>query len=205
MNVSATPIPVARANSRSAAAAPRARDAVAGQHDRVARVADQVGRAQQLAARPAPGAAGRAPGAAARRRAARAMTSSGSSMWVGPGFGSCATLNALRTTSGIDRRGVQPRVPLRDRLEHRARCRCTGGTPCACAPGRAWPVRATSGERSRKASATAGDEVRRARAERAEAHAGAPGQPAVHVRHVGAALLVAHRDERDRRAPPATR
>ena len=32
-----------------------------------------------------------------------AITSSGSSMWVGPGFCACATLNALRTISGIVR------------------------------------------------------------------------------------------------------
>ena len=44
-----------------------------------------------------------------------------------------------------------------------------------------------------------GDEVQRARAERAQADAGAPGQAAVHVGHVGAALLVSNRDERDRR------
>ena len=62
----------------------------------------------------------------------------------------------------------------------------------------AWPVSATSGERSRNASATAGDEVRRARAERAEADAGAAGQAAVHVGHVGPALLVANGDEVDR-------
>jgi hypothetical protein len=30
-----------------------------------------------------------------------AMTSSGSSMWVAPGFCACETLNALRTTSGM--------------------------------------------------------------------------------------------------------
>jgi hypothetical protein len=45
----------------------------------------------------------------------------------------------------------------------------------------------------------AGDEVRRARPERAEADAGAPREAAVHVGHVGAALLVAHGDEGDRR------
>ena len=48
MNVSATPIPVARANSRSAGGGADAGDAVAGQHDRVDRAADHVGRLQQL-------------------------------------------------------------------------------------------------------------------------------------------------------------
>ena len=63
-----------------------------------------------------------------------------------------------------------------------------------------WPVSATSGERSRNASATAGDEVRRARPERAEADARALGEPPVHVGHVRPALLVADGDERDARA-----
>jgi hypothetical protein len=35
------------------------------------------------------------------------ITSSGSSMWVGPGFWACATLNALRTTSGMIREWVR--------------------------------------------------------------------------------------------------
>ena len=48
MNVSATPIPVARANSRSAGAAPMRSDAVAGQHDRVDRAADHLGGLEQL-------------------------------------------------------------------------------------------------------------------------------------------------------------
>ena len=44
-----------------------------------------------------------------------------------------------------------------------------------------------------------GDEVQRSGPERAEADAGAPGQAADHVRHVGAALLLANGHERDRR------
>ena len=43
------------------------------------------------------------------------------------------------------------------------------------------------------------DEVERAGPERAQAHAGATGQAAVDVGHVGAALLVAHGHELDRR------
>ena len=44
-----------------------------------------------------------------------------------------------------------------------------------------------------------GDEVQRARPQRPEADAGAPGEPPVGVGHVGPGLLVANRDERDRR------
>src|SRR5918992_4592133 len=43
-----------------------------------------------------------------------------------------------------------------------------------------------------------GDEVQRARAERAEADAGVAGETAVDVGHIRAALLVADRDELDR-------
>ena len=43
-----------------------------------------------------------------------------------------------------------------------------------------------------------GHQVHRARAERAEADAGATGEPPVYVRHVGAALFVADRHELDR-------
>ena len=63
----------------------------------------------------------------------------------------------------------------------------------------AWPVRATSGARSRKASAMAVTRFSGPGAERAQADAGAPGQAAVHVGHVGPALLVSNRDEGDRR------
>ena len=49
-----------------------------------------------------------------------------------------------------------------------------------------------------------GDEVHRARPERAEADAGAPGQAPVHVGHVGPALLVANGDEARPRSSPAT-
>ena len=62
-----------------------------------------------------------------------------------------------------------------------------------------WPVSATSGERSRNASATPVTRLVAPGPERAEADAGALGQAAVHVRHVGAALLVANRNEVDRR------
>ena len=45
------------------------------------------------------------------------MTSSGSSRCVAPGFSDSATLNALRTTSGMISGLVDARVPLRDRPE----------------------------------------------------------------------------------------
>ena len=62
-----------------------------------------------------------------------------------------------------------------------------------------WPVSATSGARSRNASATAVTRFVAPGPERAQAHAGAAGQPAVGVGHVRAALLVADRHELNRR------
>ena len=126
------------------------------------------------------------------------MTSSGSSMCVGPGFWPCATLNALRTASGIIR-------ALLSRVFHLVIGLNIETTSMywwlsLCVRSRSpWPVSTTIGERSRKASAIAGDEVRRPRPERAEADARAAGEAAVHVGHVGAALLVADGDELDRR------
>ena len=198
MNVSATPIPVARANSRSAEAAPaRATPLPASTIGLLGRADD---RARPPAARATLGSGRRIRGlrrAAARRRPRSAITSSGSSMWVGPGFCAWATLNALRTTSGITRAELQPHVPLRDRLEHRDDVDVLVGLLV-------HPLEvALAGQRDERRAVEqrvgdAGDEVRRARAERAEADAGAVGQAAVHVGHVGAALLVADGDELDR-------
>jgi hypothetical protein len=82
-----------------------------------------------------------------------AITSSGSSMCVGPGFCACATLNALRTTSGITREDCSRTfhfVTGRN-IETTSMCWCDS----LCIRSRsAWPVSATSGERSRNASAT---------------------------------------------------
>ena len=127
-----------------------------------------------------------------------AMTSSGSSSIVAPGFSDSATLKALRTTSGMMSGEVT-------RAFH-------------FVIGRNRPTRSMNwwrllvhplevglaGERDDRRAveegvADRGHEVHRARAERAEADARAAGQPAVHVGHVGAALLVADRDERDAR------
>jgi len=83
-----------------------------------------------------------------------AITSSGSSMWVGPGFCAWATLNALRTTSGM-------MCELLSRAFHFVTGFMTETMSMywcdsLCMRSRSpWPVRATSGERSRKASATA--------------------------------------------------
>ena len=100
MNVSATAMPVARQNSRSAGAPRGAHDAVAGQGHRVDGVADEVGGLEQLAGR---GLGLDRPAARQRRGVdvGAAMTSSGSSRWVAPGFSDSATLKALRTTSGM--------------------------------------------------------------------------------------------------------
>ena len=133
-----------------------------------------------------------------------AITSSGSSMCVGPGFCACATLNALRTTSGITREEFRRAFHFVIGWNIETTSMCWWDSLCIRSRS-ACPVSATSGERSRNASATAGDQVRRARAERAEADAGAPRQAAVHVGHVGAALLVANRHERDRGVARATR
>ena len=144
-------------------------------------------------------AAARPARAAARRRPSAAITSSGSSMWVGPGFCAWATLNALRTTSGITREEFS-------RAFHFVTGRSIETTSMywcdsLCMRSRSpWPVSATSGERSRNASATPVTRFVAPGPERAEADAGRAREAAVHVGHVGAALLVAHGDELDRRS-----
>ena len=81
------------------------------------------------------------------------MTSSGSSMCVGPGLGSWATLNALRTTSGITAAAFRRVFHFTTGLNIETMSMCWWDSLCmrwrsAC------PVSATSGERSRNASAT---------------------------------------------------
>ena len=196
MNVSATPMPLARTSSRSAGAAPARATPLP------ARITGLIAERMRSAA------ASSSPALGSRRRlfvltgsgsasTGSAITSSGSSMCVGPGLGSCATLNALRTTSGITAGAHQPRVPLHDRLEHRDDVDVLVGLLVHALevrlPGQRDERRAVQ-ERVRDG----GDEVRRARAERAEADAGAAGEAAVHVGHVGPALLVADRHEADR-------
>ena len=153
MKVSATPIPVARTSSRSAGAAP-------------ARCTPLPARMIGLVAlRMISAAASVSPALGSSRRfwpplgsgsasTWSPITSSGSSMWVGPGFGSWATLNALRTTSGMTS-GAFSRVfhlVIGLNIETMSMYWCDS----LCMRWRSpWPVRATSGERSRKASATA--------------------------------------------------
>src|SRR5215208_7046808 len=158
MNVSATPIPVARANSRSAGAAPtRMTPLPASTTGLIAPRMISAALSSSCALGSGRRSVVRAGSGSASTVAA--MTSSGSSRWVGPGFCACATLKALRTVSGMIRgRVIQERV----------------------------------GDR--------GDQVRGARPERAEADAGALGEPPVHVGHVRTALLVADGDEGDARA-----
>ncbi len=153
MKVSATPIPVERANSRSAEAASARDTPLPARTIGLLAWRDDLGGLQELAgARLQAPLADAAVRAAARRRPGAPMTSSGSSMCVGPGLGSCATLNALRTTSGITS-GAFSRVfhfVTGFITETMSMYWCDS----LCMRWRSpWPVRATSGERSRKASA----------------------------------------------------
>ena len=152
MNVSAIEIPVARANSRSAGAAP-------------ARITPLPTRAIGLIAwrmRSAASSSSRAPGSGSTglRRGSgwassgSAMTSSGSSRCVAPGFSDSATLNALRTTSGM----ISGEVIRAFHLVIGRIISTTSMYWCdsLCIRSRPpWPVSATSGARSRNASATA--------------------------------------------------
>ena len=75
-------------------------------------------------------------------------------MWVGPGLGSCATLNALRTTSGITAGDISRVFHFTTGLNIETMSMCWWDSLCMRSRS-AWPVSATSGERSRNASATA--------------------------------------------------
>jgi hypothetical protein len=81
------------------------------------------------------------------------MTSSGNSMWVAPGFCAWATLNALRTTSGMIRGLLSRAFHFVIGLNMATTSMCWWDSLCMRSRS-AWPVSATSGERSRKASAT---------------------------------------------------
>ncbi len=152
MKVSATGMPVARTNSRSAGAAP-------------ARTTPLPASATGLSApriRSAAFSSSRAAGSGRtwRRRGSgsastsAAITSSGSSIWVEPGFSPSASLNALRTTSGMIAGSASRAFHLvigritRRRSMYWCDSLCMRSrSPC--------PVSATSGARSRNASATA--------------------------------------------------
>jgi hypothetical protein len=103
-------------------------------------------------------------------------------------------LERLADDLGHDVRRVDPRVPLRDRRHHRDDVEVLVRLLV-----HALKV-ALAGERDERRPVEVrvcdgGDEVRRPRAEGSQADAGAPGEPADHVRHVRTALLVAHREE----------
>ena len=74
-------------------------------------------------------------------------------MCVGPGFCACATLNALRTTSGITREDCRRTFHFVTGLNIETMSMCWWDSLCIRSRS-AWPVSATSGERSRNASAT---------------------------------------------------
>ena len=153
MNVSATPIPLARASSRSAGAAP-ARDTPLP-----ARMIGLVALRMSSAAASVSCALGSSrrswpPLGSGCASTSAAITSSGSSMCVGPGLASCATLNALRTTSGMTAGAFRRVFHFVTGLNIETMSMCWWDSLCMRWRS-AWPVSATSGERSRKASATA--------------------------------------------------
>ena len=76
------------------------------------------------------------------------ITSSGSSMWVAPGFSPSATLNALRTTSGM--MFASEMRAFHFVIGRITRIRSMYWWDSLCMRSRSpWPVRATSGARSR--------------------------------------------------------
>ena len=197
MKVSATGMPVARTNSRSAGAAlaritPLPASATGW-------IAPRTGR---------PPAAARAPagsgstGAPARQRLAVDLGGHhvlGQLDVRGAGLLALGELERLAHDLGDDRRVRHARVPLGDRAHHARQVDVlvrllVHALEVALAGERHQRRAVEEGVRHR------GHEVQRARAERAEADAGAAGEPAPDVGHVGAALLVAHRDELDRGA-----
>ncbi len=152
MNVSATPIPVARANSRSAAAAPtRATPLPASTTGLIAPRITSVAFSSSCALGSGRRSVVRAGSGSASIEAA--ITSSGSSMWVGPGFCAWATLNALRTTSGMIAELVSRAFHFVTGLNIETMSMYWWDSLCirSTSP---WPVSATSGEWSRNASAT---------------------------------------------------
>ena len=99
MKVSATGMPVARTNSRSAGVAPPRTTPLPASATGL--MAPRIRSAALSSSRACgSGWTGLRRGSGAASISA-AITSSGSSMWVAPGFSASATLNALRTTSGM--------------------------------------------------------------------------------------------------------
>ena len=147
MNVSATGMPVARTNSRSAGAAPARTTPLPASATGL--IAPRIRSAARSSSRAAgSGGTGLRARQRLRRRSAAAITSSGSSMCVAPGFSASATLNALRTTSGMiaasDRRAFHLVIGRITRSRSMYWC------DSLCMRSRSpWPVSATSGARSR--------------------------------------------------------
>jgi hypothetical protein len=174
-----------------------ARDAVAGQHDRVDRAADDLDRPEDLLRRRlGPGPVIGRQGIGRDRRGhdvLRQLDVRRAGLLV------LGDLEGLAHHLGDDPGVVEPGVPLRHRLEHRDDVDVLVGLLV-----HSLEIRLAGERHERRAVEErvrdGGDEVRRARAERAQAHAGALRQPAVHVGHVGPALFVSNRNEVHRRA-----
>ena len=201
MNVSATAMPVARQNSRSAGAAP-------------ARTTPLPASATGLIAlrmRSAALSSSRAPGSGLtgrRRGSGRGVDLGGHDVLGqlevrGAGLLGLGDLERLADDLGDDLRARDARVPLRDRAEELDQVDELVGLLV-------HPLEVgLAGQRDERRAveegvADGGDEVHRARPERAQADAGAAGQAPVHVGHVGPALLVANGDERTPRSSPGT-
>ncbi len=152
MNVSATGIPVVCTNARSARLAwVRIAPLPARMTGRSAAMITSVARWSSFM--PGSGCTGAWRGSG-EASSGRIITSSGNSRWVEPGFSDSATLNALRTTSGTIS-GLETRAfhfTTGRMIASRSMYWCDS----LCIRSRSdWPVSATSGARSRKASATA--------------------------------------------------
>ena len=120
-------------------------------------------------------------------------------MWVAPGFWAWATLNALRTTSGMIRalvsRAFHLVIGCHDAHHVDVLVRLLVHALHVALPG----------ERHQRGAVEEGvgharDQVHRAGPQGAEADARPAGEAAVHVGHVGAALLMAHGHELHARA-----
>ena len=197
MNVSATGMPVARTNSRSAGVAPERTTPLPASATGLDGAADDVGRLEQLAR------LGLGPrGAPARQRPGvdLGLHDVLGQLDVGrAGLLALGDLERLAHHLGDDVGVVQARVPLGDGRHHAHQVDVLVRLLV-----HALQV-ALAGERHQRRAVQVGvghrgGQVQRAGAERAQAHAGVAGQAAVGVGHVAAALLVADGDEVDRRA-----
>ena len=196
MNVTATGTCSPRANARSSGEACRRRTPLP------ARISGRSGPRPARAACRSPRRS--APGRRPRPRQWRsssptsvAAMSSGSSMWVGPGFSRRATRKALRTISGIVARSTRGfHFVIGSSIRTMSTYWCASLWTLSMA---AWPVSATIGARSRNASAMPVTRLVAPGPRVAIATAAAAGQPAVDVGHEGRALLVAGGDVADPR------